>query len=83
MKLVSVKAYAIQTPPPNLGGIFWYFVRLETDTGLVGWGECAVLFSMYGLHGSFAQLTQDNFNRYLKDNDPLTATPSASGCTRA
>ncbi|MCP5058775.1 MAG: mandelate racemase/muconate lactonizing enzyme family protein [bacterium] len=71
MKLVSAKAYAIQTPPPNLGGIFWYFVRLETDSGLVGWGECAVLFSMYGLDRSFAQLVEDNFERYLRDNDPL------------
>jgi len=71
VRLISAKAYAIQTPPPNLGGIFWYFVRLETDTGLVGWGECAVLFSMYGLDRSFSQLVDDNFDRYLRDNDPL------------
>ena len=39
MKLKSAKAYAVATPPPNLGGMFYYFVRLETDNGLVGWGE--------------------------------------------
>ena len=71
MKLESARAYAIQTPPPNLGGVFWFFVRLETDDGRVGWGECAVLFSMYGLHRSFSQLVEDNFNRYLKGKDPL------------
>ena len=71
MKLVSARAYAIQTPPPNLGGVFWFFVRLETDDGRVGWGECAVLFSMYGLHRSFEQLVEDNFNRYLAGQDPL------------
>lgn len=71
MKLISAKAFAIQTPPPNLGGIFWYFVRLQTDSGLVGWGECAVLFSMYGLDRSFSQLVDDNFDRYLRDNNPL------------
>ncbi len=71
MKLESARAYAVQTPPPNLGGVFWFFVRLETDDGRVGWGECAVLFSMYGLHRSFSQLVEDNFNRYLKGQDPL------------
>jgi len=71
VRLISAKAFAIQTPPPNLGGIFWYFIRLETDTGLVGWGECAVLFSMYGLDRSFSQLVDDNFDRYLRDNDPM------------
>ncbi len=71
MKLKSAKAYAVATPPPNLGGMFYYFVRLETDNGLVGWGECAVLFSMYGLDRSFAQLVEDNFERYLKDKNPL------------
>ena len=39
MKLESARAYAVQTPPPNLGGVFWFFVRLETDDGSVGWGE--------------------------------------------
>jgi 2-dehydro-3-deoxyphosphogalactonate aldolase len=71
MKLKSARAFTVQTPPPNLGGVFWFFVRLETDSGCVGWGECAVLFSMYGLDRSFAQLVEDNFDRYLKDQDPL------------
>ncbi len=71
MKLKSARAFTVLTPPPNLGGVFWFFVRLETDSGCVGWGECAVLFSMYGLNRSFAQLVDDNFNRYLKDKDPL------------
>jgi len=48
MKLVSATAYSIATPPPNYGEFLWYFVKLETDSGLVGWGETAVLFSMYG-----------------------------------
>ena len=71
MKLESARAYAVQTPPPNLGGVFWFFVRLETDDGRVGWGECAVLFSLYGLDRSFSQLVEDNFNRYLRGENPL------------
>ncbi len=71
MKLVKATAYAIQTPPPNLGGYFWYFVKLETDSGLVGWGETAVLFSMYGMEKSFTSLVEDLFARYLNGKNPL------------
>ena len=46
MKLTKATAYVVQTPPPNFGGYFWYFVKLETDAGHVGWGEAAVLFSL-------------------------------------
>lgn len=71
MKLTKATAYAIQTPPPNLGGYFWYFVKLETDAGHVGWGETAVLFSMYGMDSAFEKLVDGLFNRYLKGQDPL------------
>ncbi len=71
MKLVSARAVTVRTPPPNLGGLFWYFLRLETDAGLVGWGEAAALFSLYGLDRSFARLVEDNFERYLRGRDPM------------
>ncbi len=63
MRLVKAASYIVRTPPPHWGGYFWYFVRLETDAGIVGWGETAILFSMYGLEKSFAQLVQDVFAR--------------------
>ncbi|MEI8239495.1 MAG: mandelate racemase/muconate lactonizing enzyme family protein, partial [Actinomycetota bacterium] len=71
MKLVSATAYSIATPPPNYGGFLWYFVKLETDSGLVGWGETAVLFSMYGNERAFEHLVQGVFNRYLNGRDPM------------
>lgn len=71
MQLTKATAYAIQTPPPNFGGYFWYFVKLETDSGLVGWGETAVLFSMYGLERGFEKLVDGVFNRYLNGQNPL------------
>ncbi|MCP3939177.1 MAG: mandelate racemase/muconate lactonizing enzyme family protein [Actinomycetia bacterium] len=70
MKLKSATAYAIRTPPPNLGGYFWYFVRLETDTGLVGWGEAAVLFTMYKQERTFEAMVAGTFNRFLEGKDP-------------
>jgi len=71
MQLTSATAYAIKTPPPNYGGYLWYFVKLETDSGLVGWGETAVLFSMYGQERAFEHLVGGVFNRYLKNRDPM------------
>lgn len=71
MKLTSVKSYVIKTDPPNLGGLLWYFLKLETDEGIDGWGETAVLFTLYGLEASYETMVEDIFNFYLKDKDPL------------
>ena len=71
MRLVKAAFYIVRTPPPHWGGYFWYFVRLETDTGLVGWGETAIRFSMSGLEKSFARLVQDVFARDLDARDPM------------
>ena len=35
----------------------WTFVRIETDDGLVGWGECSDNRSPYGIAGSVQDLT--------------------------
>lgn len=71
MQLTKATPFAIRTPPPNHGGYFFYFVKLETDSGLVGWGETAVLFSMYGLERAFERLVEGVFNRYLAGRDPM------------
>jgi galactonate dehydratase len=71
MKLTKVTPVAIRTPPPNYGGYYWYFVKLETDSGLVGWGETAILFSLYGHERAFEQLVEGVFNRYLNGRDPM------------
>jgi L-alanine-DL-glutamate epimerase-like enolase superfamily enzyme len=71
MKLTKAVPYAIRTPPPNYGGYFWYFVKLETDDGLVGWGETAVLFTLYRAERAFEQLIEGVFARYLEGRDPM------------
>jgi len=71
MQLTQATAYAIRTPPPHYGGYYWYFVKLETDSGLTGWGEAAVLFSMYGMERAFEQLVEGAFRRYLLGKDPM------------
>ncbi|MEM9614358.1 MAG: mandelate racemase/muconate lactonizing enzyme family protein [Actinomycetota bacterium] len=71
MKLVSATPFIVATPKPHLGGHKWFFVKLQTDDGLVGWGECAVLWSMMGMEDAYERLVADCFDRYLLDESPL------------
>ena len=49
----------------------WYFVRLETDDGIVGWGETAILSCLHGLERSFEAIVEDIFDTFLDGRDPL------------
>ena len=71
MKLTKVKTFVVQTPPPHSGGSFWFFVKLETDTGLVGWGETAVLGTLHGLEDSYEILVSQVFEGYLEGKNPI------------
>lgn len=42
MKVVDFKTYIVGVPAPYKGGINWVFIKLTTDDGLEGWGECNV-----------------------------------------
>lgn len=71
MKLAKVDTFVVKTPRPHAGGALWFFVRLETDNGIVGWGETAILSALYGLEDSFEALVKDVFEKFLKDKNPL------------
>lgn len=66
MKLESIKTY-VTVPPTGIGGSFWVLVKLTTNDGIEGLGEC------YGIPfpGDIAcRLVEDTFNRYLAGEDP-------------
>ncbi len=71
MKLTKVKPYVIKPEPPNWGGLLWFFLKLETDQGISGWGETAVLWSLYGLEAGYQKIVENIFETYLKDKDPI------------
>ncbi len=75
MKLSGVKTYVIKTDPPNLGGFLWFFLKLETDEGITGWGETAVLWSLYGIEEGYEKMVENIFTSYLKDRDPINREP--------
>lgn len=70
-KLTSVRPFVVETAPPHKGGRYWYFVKLETDNGLEGWGETAILSALNGLASSYLELVRNVFAAYLKGEDAL------------
>lgn len=75
MKLTDVKTYVIKVDRPNWGGLLWFFTKLETDEGLEGWGETAVLSSLYGLEESYESMVKAIFDRLLKGQNPINREP--------
>lgn len=39
MKITGAETFVVGTPPPHIGGMYWVFVKLVTDSGLIGYGE--------------------------------------------
>ena len=39
MKITDFKTFIVGNPPPSFGGKYWIFLKLTTDTGIVGFGE--------------------------------------------
>ncbi len=66
MKLDAIETF-VTVPPTGIGGSFWVFVRLTTDDGITGIGEC------YGIPVSgdiAAAMVEDTFDRYIAGEDP-------------
>jgi 2-dehydro-3-deoxyphosphogalactonate aldolase len=42
MHIARVETFPVGVPKPHRGGINWLFIRLTTNDGIVGWGECNV-----------------------------------------
>jgi len=70
-KLRDVRTFVVKTAPPHLGGLLWYFVKLETEDGHEGWGETAILASLAGLEDGYETLVRNIFDTYLKGEDAL------------
>jgi len=40
MHLKDLDIIVTAPPAPGWGGRYWILVKVTTDTGIVGWGEC-------------------------------------------
>ncbi len=68
MKVTDVKTFVVGNPPPHFGGRYFIFVKLTTDSGVVGYGEVySVPFDPHVV----ARMVEDVCARYVIGNDPF------------
>lgn len=68
MKLADLDVIVTAPTDPGWGGRYWILVKLTTDTGVVGWGECYA--STIG-PGAMEPVIRDVFGRYFEGEDPV------------
>ena len=67
MKLQDLEIFVVAPPAPGWGGRYWIIVKLTTDSGVVGYGECYA--SSVGPDAMKAVIT-DVFNRHMAGENP-------------
>ncbi len=72
MKIVDVQACVIGKQEPHSGGSVWTFVRIYTDEGIVGTGECNSAGAATGFATKEIVLT---LKQLLIGKDPLNISP--------
>jgi 2-dehydro-3-deoxyphosphogalactonate aldolase len=70
MKVTGVQTYSVKVPPPHKGGREWYFLKLETDQGVHGWGEMALLSANFGKSRSLEHEAQEITRDFVVGQDP-------------
>ncbi len=67
MKLTDLDIIVTAPPAPGWGGRYWILVKLTTDTGITGWGECYA--SSIG-PDAMQHVIRDVFERYFLGENP-------------
>ncbi len=67
MKLQDLDVIVTAPPAPGWGGRYWILVKLTTDTGLIGWGECYA--SSVGPE-AMTHVIGDVFARHMEGENP-------------
>lgn len=68
MKIADASTYVVGNPPPHQGGRYFLFVKLVTDDGIEGFGECYV--ATFGPRVAAAMI-EDVIGRYVIGADPF------------
>ena len=67
MKLQDLEVIITAPPAPGWGGRYWILVKLTTDTGLIGWGEC---YAASVGPKAMAHVIADVFGRHMQNEHP-------------
>lgn len=68
MLIKEFETFVVGNPPPHFGGRYWIFVKLVTDSGIVGYGE--VYAATFGPH-TIAKMIEDVCERHVVGADPF------------
>jgi galactonate dehydratase len=68
MKIKDLEVFIVGNPPPSFGGRYFTFVKLTTDNGITGIGECYC--DTFGPKAMTAMI-EDTFSRYIEGMDPF------------
>jgi len=67
MRLKDLEIFTVAPPPPGWGGRYWIFVKLTTEDGIAGYGECYA--STVGPKAMEAVI-EDVFARHMQGETP-------------
>lgn len=67
MKLTDLDIIVTAPPAPGWGGRYWIFVKLTTDTGITGWGEC---YTSSVSPEAMTHVIRDVFTRHMEGESP-------------
>ncbi len=67
MRLQDLEIFIVSPPAPGWGGRYWIIVKLTTDDGITGYGECYA--SSVGPQAMRAVI-EDVFARHMQDENP-------------
>ena len=67
MKLSDLEVFVVGTPPPGWGGRYWIFVKVTTDNGIVGYGEC---YATSVGPQAMRTVIKDVFDRHMHGENP-------------
>ncbi len=68
MQITDVKTFVVGNPPPHFGGRYWIFLKLTTDSGVVGYGE---VYSVPFHPHVVAKMIEDVCERKVIGTDPF------------
>ena len=67
MRLSTLDIIVTSPPAPGWGGRYWILVKVTTDTGITGWGEC---YAASVGPGAMRAVIEDVFERHMAGENP-------------
>lgn len=67
LKLADLEVLVTAPPAPGWGGRYWILVKVTTDNGISGWGEC---YAASVGPGTMVRVIHDVFERHMESESP-------------